>query len=479
MRRRYALAVLFAAAGTAAADDRFNDLTFYLPPQANAAAVIDVQGLYASPLAQKGKWAAERPLPVPPTIANAAIGCRIEPGSLTGGQWEVAVARMRARLTIDQIGEREKGAVENIAGSPAVLSPRNAYFVEIQSPWIFGMMRPADRQDLGRWLRDVRNSPIGVVRLAPFLKASVTNVDPKAQFVLAIDTTDVVSPEAAHKDLAAAPALAGKPAETAAVAKALGTMHGVKLTLRVTDAIHGELRFEFTEPAAPLVPWAKPLLTGFLAHRGASVEAIEDWKAVADGNSLVLTGDLAEKGLRRVLSLVAPTAPPGTLHDNPLAPEIKALATVRYFRTIETYLDDLQKPSKQTQQDYTKFATWYDSFAQKVEQQPTYSVDEDVVRYGKTTAARLQGIAASLRGDVVDVDKLEKTITVTPYIYATSGWGRRLQPGVWLQSNQAEVQAKQQAAIERGTQVRQDLWSRIENETGAMRQTLAGRYKAN
>ena len=122
------------------------------------------------------------------------------------------------------------------------------------------------------------------------------------------------------------------------------------------------------------------------------------------------------------------------------------LATQRYFKTIQAYLDDLRKPSQKMQQDYSKFATWYDSFAQKIEQLPTYAVDEDVAKYGKTTAYRLRAMAGSLRGDLLDVKKLEQSITITPYVYATSGWGRRLQPGVWLQSNQAEVQGKQQEA---------------------------------
>jgi hypothetical protein len=245
----------------------------------------------------------------------------------------------------------------------------------------------------------------------------------------------------------------------------------------VTDAIRGELRFEFGEPAAPLAPWAKPLLTEFLSGHGASLESLEDWTPEAAGNSIVLRGVLREKGFRRILSLVAPPAPPANASDSQLAAEIKMLATQQYFRTIESYLDDLRKPTDKVQHDYTKFATWYDSFAQKIEQLPTYAVDEDVAKYGKTTAYRLRAMAGSLRGDLLDVNNLEKSITVTPYIYATSGWGRRLQPGVWLQSNQGEVQGKQQAAIQRGDQARQDVWSQIDNDTAAIAEKLAQRYK--
>jgi hypothetical protein len=476
MRRRYVLAALLAVAGAAPAADKFGDLTMYLPAQVNSAVVADLQAIYASPLAQKGRWASDRPLPLPPTMAAVALAARIDPDDFTGGRWEVGAARMKTRLTMDQIAEREKGAVDTVAGAAAVLSARNAYFVELRAG-ILGMMYPADRQELGRWLREVRNTPLGSVHLPPFLKAAVTGADRQTQFVLALDLTDAVNPDDLRKQIGGVPAAVGKVANLDALVKLLAGVHGAKLTLTVTDAVHGEVRFEFAESPAALVPVARPLLAEFLSRRGAALEGLDAWTASAAGNALVLTGPLPEKGFRRILSLIAPPAPPADHHDNPLAGQIKALATQRYFKSIEAYLDDLQKPSKSTQQDYTKFATWYDSFAQKVEHLPTYNVDPDVAQYGRATAARLHGIAASLRGDVVDVQKLEQSITITPYVYAVGGWGRRLQPAVWLQTNEGEVRGRQQEAIAKGAQVRHDLWSRIENDTGAMRQTLAGRYK--
>ena len=62
MRRLCVLTVTLAFAGTARAD-KFDDLTCLLPPQANAATVIDALMIYNSPLAQKEKWATARPLP--------------------------------------------------------------------------------------------------------------------------------------------------------------------------------------------------------------------------------------------------------------------------------------------------------------------------------------------------------------------------------------------------------------------------------
>ncbi len=474
MRRTYTIAVVLAFARAASADDKFIDLTPLLPPQANTATVIDVNAIYGSPLAQKENWAVQRPLPFPSTLYTVALAARIDPASLSGGKWEIGVANPRGRITMEQIAVREKGAVEDIAGAVAVLSPRNVYFVEIR-PWIIGMVSPADRQDAAKWVKSLRNVPGGVVRLDPFLKTSVTSGDRLTQFIMAIDLADSVNPAQILDGMVKNRPAGGNGTDPNAAAKVLGTVQGVKLTLMVSDAIHGELRFEFGEPAAPLLPWAKPLLMDYLTRRGASVESLQDWTADAPGNAIVLQGPMREQGFRRILSLVAPPAPPADVSATPLSAEIKMLATQRYFRTIQAYLDDLRKPSRTTQQDYSKFAIWYDSFAQKIEQLPTYAVDEDVAKYGKTTAYRLRAMAGSLRGDLLDVQKLEQSITVTPYIYATAGWGR-LQPGVWLQSNQAEVQGKQQQAIQRGDAARQDLWSRINNDTATIAEKLAKRY---
>jgi hypothetical protein len=469
---------LLAAAGPLAAADKFDDLTPLLPANVNAAVVCDVPLIYDSPLARREKWATDKPLPLPPSLNTVALAARLGPDGLSGGRWEVGAARLRVRLSMAEIARREKGALDTVAGAEAVLSPRNAYFVALRPPWVIGMMAPADRQELAHWVRDVR-SATGAVLLPPFLRDSVTGVDRSTQFVLAIDLADAAHPEAVRRHLAAAPALAGKGLNLDALAKLIADIRGVKLTVTVTDVIRGELRAEFGAPAGALAAVAGPLLTEYLAEHGACLEALEDWKAEAVGNAVVFRGELPEKGFRRVLSLVTPPPPPVGAGDAegaaPLAAEIRLLATKYYYRSVMGYLDDLRRPSRQTQQNFPRFATWYESFAEKIEQLPAFNVDEDLVKYGRGVAQRLRAIAASLHGDFVDVTRLEQSIRVTPYVYAFSGWGG-LRPGVWLESNEAQVRAQQQQAIERGAQARQELWSNVENATDEIRRKMAERY---
>src|SRR5207244_11180511 len=108
-----------------------------------------------------------------------------------------------------------------------------------------------------------------------------------------------------------------------------------------------ELRMVFGEEVGPRGPLARPRLQDALARRGASVDEVADWRAVAAGNMLVFRGALSEKGFRRVAAILQPPAPSvGTGEESPqLAAQLKLLASQHYFKTVTTYLDDLKKPT--------------------------------------------------------------------------------------------------------------------------------------
>jgi hypothetical protein len=479
MRRLTPTALLLLAGTAAPAADKFDDLTPLLPSNVNAVAVCDVQSLYDSPLGQREQWAREKPLPLPPQINTVALGSRLDPDELRGSRWEVGVARLKVKDPMEGLAQREKGAIDIVAGATAVLSPRNVYFVEFR-PWIVGMLEPANRQDLAQWVRDYRSNT-GAVKLSPFLKASVTGVPRDTQFVLALDLADALPPEGLRRRLAAAPALAGRPADVGPLVEQFAGLQGARLTLRVDTAIRGELAFEFARPpAGPAVELVKPLLLEFLADHGAAVEALEGWSVQAAGNAVVLRGDLPEKGLRRVLSLIlppTPSLPPDDPTKTVLAAEVQALASLHYFKTVAAYLEDMKKPSTYDQKTTEKFALWFDNFAEKIEKLPTGNVDEALVKYGQATAARLHAIAASLRGEAVDVQKLEQSIGVSASVYAVNnGWGR-LRPGVWLETNQGQVRAQQAELVARGQQTRQQLLAQIDQDTATIRQQMAAKYE--
>jgi hypothetical protein len=104
-------------------------------------------------------------------------------------------------------------------------------------------------------------------------------------------------------------------------------------------------------------------------------------------------------------------------------------------------------------------------------------VDEELLKYGYSVAERLRAIAASLRGEVVDVNNLEKKIGYGVSVGTAPGWGWRPQPFVYIQTNQAQIRAQQQEAIEKGEGTRQEIWKTIEAATADIRSRMGQKYK--
>src|SRR5262249_49190368 len=153
---------------------------------------------------------------------------------------------------------------------------------------------------------------------------------------------------------------------------------------------------------------------------------------------------------RRIAAVLQPPAPSvGTGEESPaLAAELKLVASQHYLKMVMTYLDDLKKPTSQAKKSYENYALWYDTFAQKIGQLPPYNVDEELLKYGYGVSQRLEAISASLRGEVVDVNNLEKKIAYGVSVGGAPGWGWRPQSYVWIDTNLGQVRAQQQEAIE-------------------------------
>ena len=466
----FAVALFLAAPARAA--DKFNDLLKDLPPSVNAVIICDVQSIYGSPLATKGKWAASSAAGFPAGIQQVVLGTKIDPHSLRPTATEYGVAYLKVRLTMDDLTVREMGARDTIVNAPAVLSPRNAYFIELR-PWTIGMVAPANRQEAAQFVRFVRNSP--GVKLSPFLTAALVNVDAKTQFVLAHDLADAIHPEQVRAKIAKSKALAGKQVNIDALTKLLTSLQGLRLEVRIADDIRGELRVMFDQDVTPFAALAGPIFHDVLAERGAAVDEVADWTAEAAGNTVVFRGPLTEKSFRRIATLIQPPPPAvGTGEEPQLAADLKRHASLHFVTMVTTYLADLHKPTRQAKKSYENYALWYETFAQKVGQLPQYNVDEDVLKYGYGVSERLRAIAGSLRGDVVDVNALEKKIS-----FGVSAGAYFGAPSLWVQTNQGQIRQMQQDVIDRSEQTRQEILKTIDAETAAIQAKMAQKYPTN
>ena len=469
------IAALFALTTPAGAADKFDNLLKNLPSTVNAVVIADVGLLYGSPLGTREKWATTAGLGFPAGIQQVALAANLDLDSLHVIGHEFGVAYLKVKLTMEDLAVREQGAVDTIGGLPAVLSPRNAYFVEFR-PWTVGMIAPANRQDATQWVKFARDNPRPA--LSPFLTASVVNTDFKTQFVLALDLADCIHSQVCRARLADMKSIADNKGDVDALAKLIGGVQGLRLEVKVANDIQGELRVEFDQEVRPFEGMAKPLFQEVLARRGAAVDEVADWTASAAGKAMIFRGPLSEKAFRRIAALLQPPAPSVGTGEEPaaLAAELRLVASQHYFRMVTTFLDDLQRPTSRARRSFEDYALWYETFAQKISRLPPYNVDDELLKYGYGVSERLQAIAASLRGDVVDVKNLEKKIGYGVSLGTQPGWGWRPQPFVFINTNMGQIRAQQQEAIDKGEGTRQEIWKTIEAQTADMRSRMGQKY---
>ena len=465
----------------AAADNRFRGMFRWIPSDVNVFVAADLNQIYRSPLATKQRWASTAPLSeFSPVIQFLLLGARVDPTTMQENA-EYGVAYLNTDITMDELAKREGGARDTIADAPAVLSPRNAYFVSL-APFTVGMMAPALRQDAAKWVRFGRAN--AQPSFAPPIQAAIASIQPSTQFMLVLDVADSVRHEDVRPRLNGSKALAGKDLDAAA--KILASVVSIRLDLTVTDAIHGALTVTFEENPAPISSVAKELLKEVLTRRGAWLDDLESWSASSSDKAVTFRGPLGEPAFRHLISLLAPPAPQldhGQVEsNNPLAAEIRQQASKRYFQSIETILNGLKRPPSRVQQNFQDFEMWYDKAAESIAELSQINVDPDLIKFGKFAHDSLRAISASARGESVQIDKAAQSFRFG--IYNTGGWGgggggRRNWGGggIFLDTNLADVNQAKQHAIEQGTQTRVEIWTNLMAELDKTRKAMYEKFK--
>src|SRR5262245_47129669 len=181
LRSLFAVTAAVVLSAPAHADARFRGMFRWIPNDVNLFVVADLNAIYRSPLATREKWSSTAPLAsFSPVIQFLVLGARTDPGSLED-QTEYGIAYLNTNLTMDELAQREGGARETIADLPAVLSPRNAFFVAV-APFSVGMISPALRQDATKWVR------FGQANAQPTfaapIQAAISSIVPATQFML-------------------------------------------------------------------------------------------------------------------------------------------------------------------------------------------------------------------------------------------------------------------------------------------------------
>ncbi len=480
------------------AAEQVESLLRFLPTASNGLVIVRVNELLNSPRAQRENWRKNEDRflagadAIPAWVELIVIGTAFQPG-ITGDDWSAAVIPLPANTTVESIAGYEGIPLQSIGKTPAFYSPRNGYVIQLANG-VAGVMSPAQRQNAARWIREVqsaRRSP-----LSDYLEQAARQPD---QIVMALDMLDMLDPDVLRRRLEAAPALQGKADDVRRVVDGLQGLRGMTLKVNVRNNTEAQLTVDFSAPPPLPASELKALFLNMLSDEGAELAEVNDALASVQGNALLLSLQLSDQGLRRIMALgLAPfpnqpgnapaAAGPTNASGSAAASEQTKTATRKYFASVGRVLDDLGTRLSLTSQTV---AIWIDQGATTIDNLPTRDVDADMLRFGADVSSKLRALNASLRGTRVAVNTEQQTLTYNVQVGAVpvSGWGRSwygwpraygwgstMVPYYQTQSNLADVRQNQAQAIRAGEGEREKIWQSITDSRAAIRLQMIQRY---
>lgn len=491
-----------ACSVSSAADLR--ELIRHIPPQANGVVAIHAEQLYQSELARSEDWAGQHArglsaggMVLPPGTRHVLVGTEINFESMRPS-WEAAVVDMASPPSIAEVAKRDGGRVDLIGSHPTVSLPGDATLIEWDAHLV-GVMAPANRQAVARWLT-FHGGGLGTA-LAPELEQAARLAETaKGQIFLAFDLRGLLSSSFVEQQIPGMECLKDQP-DKAKLAALLASVQGVSLGIQVDAARHGELRIEFADDAASLVPCAKSLVLEVLANAGAAIYDLQDWEVSVSGHAILLKGKFSEPGMQRVLSLIElPThwlveAKAEKPYDAGGSRDMTPYASLAYFQSVEKLLRDLRAQRREGK-SLGQAALWYDRFANTIDRLPKANVDRQLLDYGAQTAEMLRQVALGHRDSGIEshrrVTEIYPTLSgqtqtigafpnyfqpYTPYgIYPYSRFAPRSVTYFNYRNIAAERRAVRAEEIAKAASNEQQILSEITQATQKIRDAMTERY---
>jgi hypothetical protein len=471
-----AVLVVAAFAPPLAAASPYDELLKSVSPNTNTLVLVNAKAAYDSPLGREQKWAdraktsAHGALGFVPANAEAVvIASEVNFSSLVR-DFQVGLMRLRGNVpNMNALAKSEAGTVDEMAGRLVVRSQRGAYFTSLGGQAL-AVAFPADRQYTARWLRQAAKAD--GPSLAPYLQKAAANAG-DAVVVVALDLDEAVDAGVLRGRLAHSPTiLRWKGVDTGVLAKFIAKVKGMTFTAAVADSITGTATVEFGADPNPFKGMVHSLFLELLADQGVAFPGVDQWKVTYTANSMTLTGPMTPQDLQRVLSLFAfPGSGPSEADGK--ADEPSVIPSKHYYEALNVILRNLS--GMRDSKDYDKTATWHEKAVAQIEQLSHRGVDPAAVQAGAEVAARLRGIALSLRGVPIDLDKLSAQSYAYVYgaVPAFGWWGGG---NVNVQTNVPEMQAKMAKTIADDQKKRVDAWSQIERVMSEARRTLSEKF---
>lgn len=377
---------------------QFHDLTDWVPDSANSIVLVRAKRIFDSELSKAENWRKEHTKAfqsgaafLPATIDRIVIGSEIDLETMQP-MWKVSVFEKYAPVSLATISERAGGIIESLAGHNALILPNDTYLVEIDDKTL-AAMTPANRQWTSRWLASEGRKTL----LSPYLENAIKNADTNADMVLAIDLGHVFCGTEVEEQLKLQGVVMD--AEVKPAADVVSAVHGLTLSLNVKDKISGSMVIDFAGDTAALKSKGKQLLIDTLERSGSMIDDFEGWSVEQSGKQLKLSGTLTSSGFRRILSVVRHSIQSDVVFSGDSAPSTEidiATRSKQYFSKLETIVNELR--AKEKGRALNTYATWYERYADEIDEMPVLGVDEDLVKFGNAMANSFRDVGDILRG---------------------------------------------------------------------------------
>jgi len=385
------------------ADAQFESMMRYVPSNANAIIAIDIDLLEKTEMAIEEKWREQRQRvrqdmgqesPPPQRILLAA---EVHPMRLDS-EWELTLIDTEHTLNAEELADKLNSNVDNIGGFAAVETRGEAYVVRLEEK-LAGLLHPADRQKVARWLRTGKTAD-----QSTYLKDALKRITDRTPIVFAIELRDVATPSQVKVQIADHETFEKRQKDVDGVAELFSGIQGMSMDVQIAQNAAATLRMDFDQPAG-ILKEHQQLVIDLLADMGISVPEFDDWNASISGNSWLLQGKLSRQTIDRLFAMADarfeakiegdPSTYAGGGQPQESEGDKAAKLALNYYRDIE---DIVARVGDYKGANANMYARWFRERAEELENMPTLGVDRELVDFALMVANGLRETAATLRG---------------------------------------------------------------------------------
>ncbi len=303
MLRGLTVTLLAIVVTRAAVAQELGPLRRWIPEDINAVAIVRSADLLKSARAVSEGWGHSGSesflggaFTLPPNCELYLRATRFRPG---GGSWSAALLEFTRPVDIRRVAEQEQSVIQTILSHEAVLSRRNCYFA-VLTPELLGVVSPAHRQDVARWIERGERKTDAV--LNQYLDEVL--LGQSAGVTMAIDLTEMFEPERLSARLVSMGAMIGKQGDVQRITARVMEVRGLRLDVFVTDQTRGVLTLDFSTPIGSDGPLMQKIVMEAMGDLGVSLDSFARAEGQVEGKTLRMAAPFSDEDLRRVMTLI-------------------------------------------------------------------------------------------------------------------------------------------------------------------------------